>query len=55
MGNLRSLLGIRRMDRVPNGRIRELCGVTKGVDERTDIIINSLYLLKINVVALTHN
>ena len=30
--NLRGLLGIRRMDKVPNARIRELCGVTKGVD-----------------------
>ena len=29
--NLRGLLGIRRMDRVPNTRIKELCGVTKGV------------------------
>ena len=34
MDNLRGLLGIRSMDRVPNARIRELCGVTKGVDER---------------------
>ena len=24
------------MDRVPNERIRELCGVSKGVDERID-------------------
>ena len=36
MDNLRGLLGIRRMDRVQNARIRELCGVTKGVDERFD-------------------
>ena len=27
---LRGLLGIRRMDRVPNAGIRELCGVRKG-------------------------
>ena len=27
MNNLRGLLGIRRKDRVPNARIRELCGV----------------------------
>ena len=33
---LRELLGIRRMDRVQNVRIRELCGVKKGLDERTD-------------------
>ena len=29
----RGLLGIRKMDRVPNARIRELCGVTMGEDE----------------------
>ena len=34
MDNLRGLVGIRRMDKVPNARIRELCGVTKGVEER---------------------
>ena len=28
------LLGITRRDRVPNARIRELCGVKKGLDER---------------------
>ena len=28
--NLRGLLGIRMMDRVPNKQMRELCGVTKG-------------------------
>ena len=33
MDNLRSLLGIRRMNRVPNARIRELFGLLKGVDE----------------------
>ena len=36
MKNLRGLLGIRRMDRVSNARIRELCGVRKGLDERID-------------------
>ena len=36
MANLRGLLGIRRMDRVPNVRIRELCRVNKGLDERID-------------------
>ena len=30
------MLGIRKVDRVPNGRIRELCGVTKVLDERID-------------------
>ena len=36
MDKLRGLLGIRRMDRVLNGQIRELCGVRKGLDERID-------------------
>ena len=27
------------MDRVPNALIRELCGVTKGVDERFDEVV----------------
>ena len=36
MDNLRGLLGIRKMDRVPNAQIRELCGVKKGLDERID-------------------
>ena len=35
MDNLRGLLGIRRLDRIPNkGGVRELCGVRKGLDER---------------------
>ena len=38
MDNLRRLLGIWRMDRVPNARIRELCGVRKGLDESIDSI-----------------
>ena len=33
MDNLSGLLGIRRMDKVPNAWIRQLCGVTKVVDE----------------------
>ena len=36
MGNLRGLLGIRRIDKVPNARIRQLCWVTKAVDEKID-------------------
>ena len=36
MDNLRGLLGIRRIDRVPNAQIRELCGVKKGLDEKID-------------------
>ena len=35
MDNPRGLLGIRSMDRVPNTRMREVCGV-KGVDKRID-------------------
>ena len=34
MDNLRILLSIRRMDRVPNSRVRELCGVRKVLDEK---------------------
>ena len=37
MDNIRGLLGIRRMDRVPNARIREFCGKTKGVANRENI------------------
>ena len=36
MDNLRGLLGTRRMDMVPNARIKELCGVKKDLDERID-------------------
>ena len=30
------MLGIKRMDKVPNVQIRELYGVPKGLDERID-------------------
>ena len=36
MDNLRGLLGSRRMDRVPNARIKELWGVKRGLDNRID-------------------
>ena len=36
MDNLRGLLGIRRMDKVPNAQIRKLCRGMKGVDEKID-------------------
>ena len=36
MGNLRALLGIRRMDKISNAQIPQLCGVTNGVDEKID-------------------
>ena len=39
MDNLRGLLAIRRMDKVLNAQIRELCGVTKGMDERVDGVL----------------
>ena len=34
--NIRGLLGIRRMDRVPNAWIKELCGGKNSQDERID-------------------
>ena len=40
MDDLRGLLGIRRMDKFPNTRIRELCGVTLGVDERINEVFH---------------
>ena len=44
MDNLRQLLGIKRMDRVPNARIRELCRVKKGFGHvERDRIAKSLY------------
>ena len=33
---LRGLLCIKRIDRVPNARIRELCGIAEWVDDRID-------------------
>ena len=39
MDNLRGLLGIRRVDRVPNEWIRELYRVKKGLDETIDEVI----------------
>ena len=36
MGKIRSLLGIRWMDRVPNARIKELWGMAKGLNERIE-------------------
>src|SRR5678816_3422023 len=34
MDNLRGMLGVRRIDKMRNESIRELCGVKKGVNER---------------------
>ena len=36
MDSLIGLLGMRRIDKVPNAWIRQLCRVTKGVDEKID-------------------
>ena len=36
MDNLRGMLGIWRMDKVLNARIRQICGVMKGVNEKID-------------------
>ena len=36
MDNLKGFLGIRRMDRILNAWIKELCKVRKGLDERID-------------------
>ena len=36
MESLRGVLGIRRMDKTLNPWIRQLCRVTKGVDEKID-------------------
>ena len=43
MDNLKGFLCIRRMDKVPNAQIRELCRVTKGVDERIDVGVLQLF------------
>ena len=37
------MVGIRRMDRVPNARVRELCGVKKGLDGRIDEVMFRLF------------
>ena len=39
MDDLRGLLGIMRMDKVPNAWIRQLCGVTKSVDEKIEGVL----------------
>ena len=36
INNRRGLFGIMKMDKVPNARIRQLCRVTKSVDERIE-------------------
>ena len=36
MNNLKELLCIGRMDRVPNARIREFSGMKNGLDQRID-------------------
>ena len=39
MANLIGLLGIMRIDRVPNVQVRELCGVTKRKGERIEVVL----------------
>ena len=39
MDNLRGLIGIRSMDRVSNGWIRELCEVKKGLDWSKSVLV----------------
>ena len=34
MNNLKSVLGIRRIDKIPNAPVRQFCEVTKSVDEK---------------------
>ena len=34
MNNIRGLLGVRRLYRIPNARVRELCSVKKRLDKR---------------------
>ena len=41
MDNLRGLLSIRRMDKVPNARMRQLCGVMKGVNQGFPTFLHS--------------
>ena len=43
MDYLRGLMSIRRMDRVSNARIRELCGVRKRLDERINESVLRLF------------
>ena len=33
MDNLKGLFGMKRIDRMPNAQVREMCGVTKEADE----------------------
>ena len=39
MNNFRGLLGVRRMDKVPNARIRQFYRVKKGVAEKNDEVV----------------
>ena len=46
MDNLRGLLGIMRMDRMPNTWIEELGRVIKGVGKRMKLLTDVLAILK---------
>ena len=43
MDNLRGMLGVRRIDKMRNERIRELCGVKKGMNERINECVLSWF------------
>ena len=49
MDKLRGLLGIRRMDRVLNARIREFYKVTKGRMERMERMENDRFAKRVYV------
>ena len=44
INSIRGLLGVRRMGRVTNARIRVSCGVSKVVDDRIDASVGSAIL-----------
>ena len=47
MGKLRGMLDIRKMYRIPNARIKELCGMKKGLDKRIyEIVVQWLSHVK---------
>ena len=52
MDSLRGLLVIRRMDIAPNGQIRKMYGLMKGMDEKIDkMLFNVSTILKEWVIA----
>ena len=39
MNNLKGLVVIKRMDKFLNARVRQLCGMMKGVDKKIDEVV----------------